>query len=92
MAKSKVFTKLDRFGIDGILKSSQMAAVLKDVADGVADAAGAGYEVRIERDRRKSRVIAHVLDPSDRAMGREIATGNLARAVGSKESGWTWRR
>lgn len=88
MAKARVSVRLDRPGIGQILKSGDLADVLASVAEDVAATAGSGYEVTVEYDRRKSRVIAHVVDPSDRAMGREIATGNLARAVSSKESGW----
>lgn len=88
MAKARVGLKLDRAGIGQIMKSSELAGALEEIAQGVASAAGDGYEVTVETERRKSRVIAHVIDPSPRAMGREMATGNLARAVGSKETGW----
>ena len=88
MAKARVGVVLDKAGIGLIMKSGELADVLASVAADVASAAGSGYEVTVEYDRRKSRVIAHVVDPSDRALGRDIATGNWARAVSSKESGW----
>lgn len=86
MAKARVSVKIDFAGIGQIMKSTDLASVLEDVAQDVASTAGDGYAVVVEYDRRTSRVISMVTD-SD-GFGREIATGNLARAVGSKESSW----
>jgi hypothetical protein len=86
MAKARIGLRLDRAGIGQLMKSPELASVLESVAQDVAGAAGDGYAVVVEYDRRTSRVISMVTD-SD-GFGREIATGNLARAVGSKESGW----
>ena len=85
MARARVRVKLDRPGIAEIMTSSQLEAVLKDVADDVASAAGGGYEVVVDRDRRKSRSISMVLSDD---FGREAATGALSRAVGSMKTPW----
>lgn len=74
--------------IGKILKSSEMAEVLKSEAESLAQAAGSGYEVEVAESRRKSRFISMVKDVSDNGFGREIATGNLARAVSAKEESW----
>lgn len=86
MAKARVSLKLDRSGIAEIMKSSELGIVLNDVANDVAGTAGSDYEVVVDTDRRKSRVISMVLDKL--GYGREAASGNLARAVGSKQSAW----
>lgn len=83
MAKTRIV--MDKAGLANLLKSSDMADVVQGVAQDVANAAGGDYAVTVEHDRRKSRVIAHVLGDSLR---HEMETGNLARAVGSQESGW----
>jgi len=66
------------------MNSGDLANVLKQEAEKVASAAGGGYEVVIDHDRRASRVIAMVLDNQ----GKEYGTGALARALGSIEEPW----
>jgi hypothetical protein len=82
MAKARVYAKLDKAGIGELMKSSELADVLRKVADGVDANAGGGYTVVVDRDRRRSRVISMVLSDS---FGKEAATGSLARAAGTKQ-------
>jgi hypothetical protein len=91
MAKARVGIRLDKPGIGQLLKSSEMAATVTSVAEDLASAAGSDYSVVTDTDRRKTRVIAMVVDYGSRALGREAATGNLARAVASKTEGWVKR-
>jgi hypothetical protein len=86
VAKARVGIKLDRPGIAEIMKSAELASVLKDVANEVADTAGSDYTVVVDPDRRRTRVISMVID--NLGFSREAATGNLARAVGSKQTSW----
>tara|TARA_R110000764_G_scaffold216924_2_gene303947 strand:- start:1306 stop:1581 length:276 start_codon:yes stop_codon:yes gene_type:complete len=90
VAKARIGIKLDFDEIGKILDSSELAAVLESEAKSVAQAAGGqDYEVEVTYDRRKSRTISMVKDVSPNGFGREIATGNLARAVSSKEEPWS---
>lgn len=84
MAK-RIGVRVDFDEVGKILKSQELAAVLRSEAEGIAQAAGSGYEVEVSEDRRKSRFISMVKDVSENGFGREIATGNLARAVSGKE-------
>lgn len=88
MAKARVRIVLDKGYLGQLLKSAEMGAGVEEAANRIATAAGAGYTVTVEQDRRKSRVIAMVMDLGARAMGREAATGNLARAVASNTESW----
>lgn len=80
MAK-RIPIRLDKPGITQLLKSDDLAYFLRQVADEVSASAGDGYRVVVDFDRRKSRVISMVLGDD---FGREVVTGNLARAVGRK--------
>jgi hypothetical protein len=85
----RIGVRVDFDAISKILNSSEMATVLKSLADSIAQTAGSGYEVEVAESRRKSRIISMVKDVSPNGLGREIATGNLARAVSAKEEPWT---
>ena len=90
MAKARIGIKLDFEALGKIMKSDELGSVLEDEARSVAQAAGGNdYEVEVTYDRRKSRVISMVKDVSENGFGREIATGNLARAVSGKEEPWS---
>lgn len=86
VAKARIGLRLDRPGIAELMKSPELASVLKDVANDVADTAGSDYTVLVEPERRRSRVISMVID--NLGFSREAATGNLARSVGSKQTSW----
>lgn len=66
------------------MKSNDLAKILEEQAQRVSFAAGGGYDVVVEYNRRSSRVISMVLDQTK----NEYATGALARAVGSIEEPW----
>lgn len=85
MAKGRVGIKLDRAGVGELMKSAELADVLRSVADEIAAEAGGDAHTVVEYDRRKSRVISMVLSDD---FGREIATGALARAVSGKTESW----
>lgn len=88
MAKARVGIKMDKLGVAQILKSQGLLDAAAGAAESLANTAGSGYEVVRDRDRRKSRVIAMVLNTRDGAMGIEAKTGNLARAVTSMTQPW----
>ena len=90
MAKARIGVKLDFEEIGKILKSNELGSMLEDEARSIAQSAGGqDYEVEVTYDRRASRVISMVKDVSENGFGREIATGNLARAVSGKEEPWS---
>ena len=90
MAKARIGVKVDFDAIGAILKSGELGSILGNEARSIAQAAGGNdYEVEVTYDRRKSRVISMVKDVSENGFGREIATGNLARAVSGKEEPWS---
>lgn len=78
---AKVWVELDRAGVGNILKSSELASLLLEIADDVNSAAGNKYETRTRQ--RSTRVISEVLDNRSGAIYRESATGDMARALGS---------
>lgn len=88
MAKARVSLRLDRSGVGQVMTSEALLGICVDVGTELASRAGSGYVVTPEPDRRTSRASSIVADPGDRAMGREAALGNLARAVSSMEEPW----
>lgn len=91
MARARVNVVMDRSYMPQLLKSEGMANVVEEAASQIASAAGADYTVQVDRTRRKSRVIAMVMDLGHRAMSREAGTGNLARAVSANTESWKRR-
>jgi hypothetical protein len=82
---------LDEAYLKSLLKSPEVASVLQEVAEEVKQAAGSGMVAVVDYDRRSSRYISMVYDPDEGAMYREASEGNLARAVGSRETRYVWR-
>lgn len=82
----KAMVKLDHQGLDKIAHSSELLRFATSVAQELANKAGSGYEVVPDPNRRKSRVIAMVIDPREGAMWVEAKNGNLARALGEMQS------
>jgi hypothetical protein len=74
--------KLDQGGLNKIMHSSKLLQFATEVAQDLANRAGPGYEVVPDATRRKSRVIAMVIDPRPGAMWIEAKNGNLAKALG----------
>lgn len=79
---ASVIIKLDKSTLEKIAHSSELLDFTTEVAQVLADKAGADYQVVPDRNRRKSRVIAMVIDPRPGAMWIEAKNGNLARALG----------
>lgn len=88
MAKARVGIRMDKQGVAQILKSQGLLDAAAGAAESLAASAGSGYEVVRDRDRRKSRVIAMVLNKRRGAMAIEAKTGNLARAIASMTQPW----
>jgi hypothetical protein len=78
----KAIIRLDDRTLDKIAHSSALLKFATEVAQELADKAGSGYEVVPDATRRKSRVIAMVIDPRPGALWIEAKNGNLARALG----------
>lgn len=91
MARARVNVVMDRTYIPQLLKSEGVAGAVEEAANTIASTAGAGYTVQVDRSRRKSRIIAMVMDLGRRAMSREAGTGNLARAVSANTESWQRR-
>lgn len=92
MAKARVsLMRLDRAGVRALMQSDSMLNACMEAGEAIAARAGDGYIVEPAPDQRTTRASANVLDPSPRAMGREAATGNLARAVSSMTEAYKWR-
>lgn len=91
MAKARVYLKLDRNGWNQILESDGMLAATVAAGQEIANRAGDGYIVVPEPEQRSTRASANVIDPEPGAMGREAATGNLARAVSSLTEAYRWK-
>jgi hypothetical protein len=81
MAKARIQVKLDSAEVRNLLKGSDVSGYLMGLGQEVANAAGADYQV--SQGQRTSRAVVNVFDPSEGAMFREAATGQLARALGS---------
>jgi hypothetical protein len=82
MAKARVYAKLDKAGIGELMKSDDLGKVLQKVASTLASNAGGSYEVVVDYDRRKSRVISMVTSDD---FGAEARDGSLARAAGIQQ-------
>lgn len=78
MAKN-VIIKLDSLGIQRLLNSPEIRDELAEVGGKLANSAGPQYIVEQWYERKVA--VVNVLDPEDGAIGREAASGNLARAV-----------
>lgn len=82
LAKARIHVKLDSDEIKKLLKSQELTDFLKDRGEDVASNAGAEYEVQVDRESRKTRVVVNVIDPRPAAKFIEMQTGRLARALG----------
>jgi hypothetical protein len=92
VAKARMLgLKLDRNGWKDILQSGAMLDACMEAGKDVAARAGDGYTVIPEPEQRSTRASANVIDPMPGAIGREAATGNLARAVSSLTEAYKWR-
>ena len=74
---------LDYWNIRNLLKGPEVSEYLLGLGDKVANAAGSEYVAEVDNLSRKKRVVINVKDPRGGALQREMATGRLARALGS---------
>jgi hypothetical protein len=74
-----VIIKLDSLGIQRLLNSDDIRAELANVGGQLATKAGPQYVVEQWYERKVA--VVNVVDPEQGAIGREAASGNLARAV-----------
>lgn len=80
MAKPKIV--LDKSAINKqLLKSEETKALVNQIADEVAMAAGPQFYVM--ENMHRFRFSATVIDPSEDALRREASEGNLTRALSS---------
>lgn len=80
MAKTKIV--LNRSEVSKqLLKSSEIQAVVNQIADRLAIAAGPEFYVM--ENMHRFRFSSTVIDPADGAMRREAEEGNLTRALAS---------
>jgi hypothetical protein len=79
MANVKI--KLNRAGVRTLLRGSEMQAILRRSAGGIAGAAGPGHEVHVSAGRNRAR--AEVVTKTIDAMLAEAKNRNLTRAVDS---------
>jgi hypothetical protein len=74
---------LDYWNIRELLKGPEVSKFLLDLGNDVANAAGSEYVAEVDNVSRKKRVVVNVKDPRRGALQREMASGRLARALGS---------
>ena len=77
----KVKVELNREGVRELLRSAEMGAVCRDLANRISSSAGSGYEVTVSTG--KNRVNASVHAATEEAYRDNMKNNTLLKAVGS---------